>query len=140
MGMFVLLWILLAGVVAVLVGLIVLIVLSVKWRESRRTFTGTAARSRSGSSDDAWMYASGAAGVADSGSTGAGTHADDEARRHAGEAVAGAGAVHLMATDSGNEVSSSHCGGAFDSGSGSFDSGSSCSSDSGSSSSSSSGD
>jgi|GEM_PF-5652085 len=132
--------ILAAGSFAVLTGLILLIVWAVRSKGAKASRLGPGVRSRSGSSDDTWMYASGAAGFADSDSTRTGTHADDEGRRHAVEAVAAAGAVQGMATDSGNEVSGSHCGGAFDSGSGSFDSGSSCSSDSGSSSTSSSGD
>lgn len=136
--MLVLLGILFAGFFAVVTGLILLIVWAVRSKGSKASRMGTGVRSRS--SDDTWMYSSGAAGVSDTIHSPAGTHTEDEGRRHAVEAVAAAGAVHVLATDAGTEVSSSHCGGAFDSSSSSSDCGSSTSCDSGSSSSSSSGD
>ena len=132
--------ILAAGSLAVLTGLILLIVWGVRSKGSRASGVGTGIRSRSRSSDDTWMYASGAAGVSDATHSPSGTSTGDEGRRHVVEAVTAVGAVQGMAGEPATEVSSSHCGGAFDSGSVSSDSGSSCSSDSGSSSSGSSGD
>lgn len=136
--------ILAAGSFAVLTGLILLIVWVVRSKGSQAsgvgTGMGTGIRSRSRSSDATWMYASGAAGVSDTIHSSSGTPTEDEGRRHGVEAVAAVGAMQGMAAEPATEVSSLHCGGAFDSGSVSSDSGSSCSSDSGSTTTSSSGD
>jgi hypothetical protein len=132
--------ILAAGSFAVLTGLILLIVWVVRSKGPKASGAGTGVHSRSRSSDDTWMYASGAAGVSDTIQSPSGTPTEDEGRRHVVEAVAAVGAMQGMAAEPATEVSGSHCGGAFDSGSVSSDSGSSCSSDSGSSSTSSSGD
>ena len=134
--MLVLLWILFAGFFAVVTGLIVLIVWMVRSRRSKSSFAGTGVRQRS--SDDTWIHTPGAAWMADSGSPSSTSQADDDMRRHVADAVVVASSVHHHSAEASTDVSSSHCGGAFDSGS--SDSGSSSSCDSGSSSSSSSGD
>ncbi len=128
--------ILLAGLVAVLTGLVVLIVWIVRSRRPIRTFAGAGVRQ--GANDDIWMHTPGAAWMGDAGTTSSTRHDDDDTRRHVADAVVVASSVHHHSAESSTDVSGSHCGGAFDSGS--SDSGSSSSCDSGSSSSSSSGD
>jgi hypothetical protein len=134
--MLVLLVILFAGFFAVATGLILLIVWIVRSRRPIRTFAGTGGRQ--GASDDTWIHTPGAAWMGDSGSPSSTGHDDDDARRHVADTVVVASSDHHHSAEASTDVSSSHCGGAFDSGS--SDSGSSSSCDSGSSSSSSSGD
>jgi hypothetical protein len=136
MGMLVLLVILFAGVFSIATGLILLIVWAVRSRRPIRTFSGTGVRQ--GASDDTWMHTSGAAWMGDSGSPSSTRHDDDDTRQHVAGAVVVASSAHHHSAEASTDVSGSHCGGTFDSGS--SDSGSSSSCDSGSSSSSSSGD
>jgi hypothetical protein len=136
MGMLVLLVMLFAGFFAVATGLILLIVWTVRSRRPIRTFAGTGVRQ--GASDDTWIHTPGAAWMGDSGSPSSTGHDDDDTRRHVADAVVVASSAHHHSAEASTDVSSSHCGGSFDSGS--SDSGSSSSCDSGSSSSSSSGD